>query len=917
MTLERERGLRNCAYPPHPGADERSEPAQRPHEADTALSQFRRWMRHAPAERVPVVAVPATWTAAEIMHAAGAAGYIPGIATVVAASIAFGIGEGRARRSEHKQLEGAELAATAGVPGAWLTAATIWGPLWGPFDLMTLIYLGIAGLGYWWLRRREAVRAARARRDQAAGEAARRAAEAAAWLAKKAEWHRLAPKVGLQGSDLLDAQENQNDSETWLIDTYGARRQLASQVSCRTVAQRLSGEKLSIAGWHPVPMNRIEVSPHPEMAYQLLITFRGSDLWKGGSDLGIIWHPSASGELDESAPYAELVPEPASILSPVTLGGNPETGEPLQLILYDEDGGRRVLVVGASNSGKSMLLDTIRERVTACTDAILLQVNLSKGVEDSWWEPLTAASALGSIHGDQADARALRILDFTSAVILDRPRSRTPGVRVHQPTPAEPAIVLMIDEVDKVANDEDRKHQLGEIASKVRSEGGVLILGSQRPQNQYIGGPQVRANLSDVVWGRMRASDRRQTSGGDTIELPDMGDYGSGNAGVFGVAAHPTYEGMPFARGRAFFWGKDSQGLIKIIRRRAATRRPYQLEPGLAALAPLWAEITGTATSADRAALAGDLASRGQQERYDIRRIRDGSTIPSGEGVQRKLDAAQAILDGDLPGELRARMQAGTPDAQRDAEKQAYLAERQAQQADPISTRPLPAAEQAGLWRLINQPGGISGREAARQLERSDQTGARSTWSYETVLKQLRLWEAEGKIERGGRGKSDNRWHALAPGQEPAGPRLYPVPDAPSPGDAETAVSDGACEPDQVYGPDTSTPQELVMTAAIWGLRDPDLASAAEGARQAGMPEPVVQQAMELLANDRDYIIREARRTLTEARAPIPPWLGGPPEPEYPAGLAARPAGDDPGENLNEDDRHDEDQDEGGQRVAP
>jgi len=73
----------------------------------------------------------------------------------------------------------------------------------------------------------------RTRRDQAAEEAARRAAEAAAWLAKKAEWHRLAPKVGLQGSDLLDAQENQNDSETWLIDTYGARRQLASQVSCR------------------------------------------------------------------------------------------------------------------------------------------------------------------------------------------------------------------------------------------------------------------------------------------------------------------------------------------------------------------------------------------------------------------------------------------------------------------------------------------------------------------------------------------------------------------------------------------------------------------------------------------------------------------------------------------------------------
>ena len=98
------------------------------------------------------------------------------------------------------------------------------------------------------------------------------------------------------------------------------------------------------------------------------------------------------------------------------------------LTLYDEDGGRRVLVLGTSGSGKSMILDTIRERVTACHDAIVLQINLSKGVEDSWWEPLTAASALASVHGEEAEARALRILDFVHGVVnTGRPAQARPA----------------------------------------------------------------------------------------------------------------------------------------------------------------------------------------------------------------------------------------------------------------------------------------------------------------------------------------------------------------------------------------------------------------------------------------------------------------------------------------------------------
>ena len=160
---------------------------------ESALSRFRGWLRHAPAERLPLPAVPVVWTAAEIMHAVGVSGMYPGAATVAAVLGGGWLGERNARDPGRARLRGAEVAAVTGTVGAWLTAATAWGPLAGPDHLMTLAYLAGAGGGYWWLRRHEAVRAARARRD-----------EAAAWREQKTAWHRLAPLLGLHGSHLLE-----------------------------------------------------------------------------------------------------------------------------------------------------------------------------------------------------------------------------------------------------------------------------------------------------------------------------------------------------------------------------------------------------------------------------------------------------------------------------------------------------------------------------------------------------------------------------------------------------------------------------------------------------------------------------------------------------------------------------------------
>src|ERR1700689_4541002 len=127
---------RTCAFPPHPASAD-PEPLV---VADSALSRFRGWLRHAPAERLPLPAVPAVWTTAELMHLAHVAAIYPGAATAAVALAAGWKADRNSHGSEPPRLRGAEVAAVTGTVGAWLTTATAWGPLSGPDHLMSLVY---------------------------------------------------------------------------------------------------------------------------------------------------------------------------------------------------------------------------------------------------------------------------------------------------------------------------------------------------------------------------------------------------------------------------------------------------------------------------------------------------------------------------------------------------------------------------------------------------------------------------------------------------------------------------------------------------------------------------------------------------------------------------------------------------------
>ena len=226
-----------------------------------------------------------------------------------------------------------------------MAAAVTWGPLGWPGHLLTWIYLAGAAGGYWWLRRHEAVRAARQRRE-----------DAAAWAARKAEWHRVAHLIGLGDFHLQKVTPTLLGEELLLTSAPGS--DLASRIARN--ADAIAEKYAHLEG---LPYGRVDIST-TDYPGQLVIGIRRED----PSVKGIVYHPlTTPWPSAEPSPYAGWFPAAATIRDPVPVGIIPETGEPMTLTLFDEIGAKAIGVHGATGSGKSTLLNDVRERVTAMT----------------------------------------------------------------------------------------------------------------------------------------------------------------------------------------------------------------------------------------------------------------------------------------------------------------------------------------------------------------------------------------------------------------------------------------------------------------------------------------------------------------------------------------------------------------------
>ena len=416
---------RPCPIPGHP--QDEDEPAL---VTESAWARLRAWHLHAPAERLPLPVILTAWPAAWVLHAAHVPGHVVTYAAVAAAVACWLTWHRYGRSSPHPRLLPTEAALVAAATGGWMAAAVTWGPLGWPAHLLTWIYLAGAAGGYWWLRRHEAVRAARQRRE-----------DAAAWAARKAEWHRVAHLIGLGDFHLQAVTPTLLGEELLLTSAPGS--DLASRVARN--ADAIAEKYAHLEG---LPYGRVDIST-TDYPGQLVIGIRHED----PSVKGVVYHPlTTPWPSAEPSPYAGWFPAEATIRDPVPVGIIPETGEPMTLTLFDEIGAKAIGVHGATGSGKSTLLNDVRERVTAMTDAALVQLNGAHMGDELTWEPLAAATACGPAASDEeVRDKILAVLEWAQQLVTERSATLAEtGHSVFQPTPDDPAYVLMVDEVDEV-----------------------------------------------------------------------------------------------------------------------------------------------------------------------------------------------------------------------------------------------------------------------------------------------------------------------------------------------------------------------------------------------------------------------------------------------------------------------------------
>ena len=546
----RTRYPRPCPIPGHP--QDEDEPAL---VTESAWARLRAWHLQAPAERLPLPVALLTWPSAWVLHAAHVPGHIVTYAAAAAVVACWLTWHRHERNSPYPRLLPTEAALVAAAIGGWIAAAVTWGPLGWPGHLLTWIYLAGAAGGYWWLRSHQAVRAARQRRD-----------DAIAWAARKAEWHRVAHLIGLGDFHLQEVTPTLLGEELLLTSAPGS--DLASRIARN--ADAIAEKYAHLEG---LPYGRVDIST-TEYPGELVIGIRRLD----PSVKGIVYHPlTAPWPSAEPSPYADWFPAGATIRDPVPVGIIPETGEPMTLTLFDAIGARAIGVHGATGSGKSTLLNDVRERVTAMTDAALVQVNGAHMGDELTWEPLAAATACGPAASDE-DVRdkILAVLGWAQGLVTGRSATLAQtGHSVFQPTPDDPAIVLMVDEVDEVVASVPGAGAILEfLASKQRKSAVCLILATQRATQKQTGGGMVRANLSQVVIGNTnRATESRHATGAEA-EIPDISEYSRGRKGYFQIWDPQAKEIT--ARGRTFLLGVPPDELAyckRIVDARKATRR--------------------------------------------------------------------------------------------------------------------------------------------------------------------------------------------------------------------------------------------------------------------------------------------------------------------------------------------------------
>jgi hypothetical protein len=444
----------------------------------------------APAERLAAAVLPAAgaaWTAGWAMHALGCPPPLDlGTASALLSALSWGAaGRGWAP---------ARLPAWLAVSGGWLTAADAIGPLrWWPAPVLSIAWAGIA------------IAASRAARGHDAVVAARE------WREARADWLRRSHEWRLGGSHLLEFQRTRL-GELYTVSTKGTGRR----------ASHFVGRALEevIAEAENLPLSRVRVMGH-RLAGRIRISVRRVDPWADP-----LLHPLVCEEQEVELPAARTIRAPALV------GQDPETGDVLEIPLWDVVGAKNVSVTGITRAGKGVLLDNLSEWATAAPDAMQVRINLSdKGyAEIDSWGPSCHLTAFGP---DQK-SRAAAVLKIVAGVIAWRARAYKRGQ--YEPSPADPLIVVIVDESDEAAAVPDVRKGLDLVATKGGEYGVAYAHAGQRNTHDYNSAKQRSQDTVRCTGAVNSQNEARHAAGNMAQSMPDMASYGEGRPGVWSIA---------------------------------------------------------------------------------------------------------------------------------------------------------------------------------------------------------------------------------------------------------------------------------------------------------------------------------------------------------------------------------------------
>jgi hypothetical protein len=456
-----------------------------------------RWFKVAPAARTPLLALPAVYAAGAAAHAY----HLPwwGLAGVTIAGTIV------TYASAMNHLRGARIlgaAAATTATGGWLAAAAEFGVNAGPSGLATWIYLGAFGVGYGLHRL-----GLRPRGERTAPEVVDEEIPRIDWDAYLEGW-------GLKGAAVLNAEPTRL-GERVLLDTRGTGKRASSLVS-KGLAELIAEEFGLSASRVDVRLGRV--------AGQLVISVRLQDPWANP-----IPHPL----LDPNPEI--LLPEVQDVTKPLIIGQDPETGMPLELIVFDEDGASHIAIIATKGGGKTVTVDDVIERLTAADNCAVWGIDIAKGKNMARWRDAGALDLAAC--GASERAKAVRILELAADTV--RWREAHSNEAVFQPRPGHPLIEVVAEEIDSLVTRGDQLAQraiaaLTTITSKGRSAAVGLIIIGQRGTAAWMGGPNIRANIDRFMLLKMtRATEIMNAVGSDIgSRLPNVTAYGDGHAGV-------------------------------------------------------------------------------------------------------------------------------------------------------------------------------------------------------------------------------------------------------------------------------------------------------------------------------------------------------------------------------------------------